>query len=92
MAVFLIWVIVKMKEARRKRIGEKCDELVVNTASEQSTMESIVSAQRGLYTAHEMMQIANVTILKIWSIFISKAHKVLPVTCHHGHFKIGNPI
>ncbi|XP_054787114.1 uncharacterized protein LOC129293267 [Prosopis cineraria] len=75
LAIFLIWVITKMMEARHKRLNEKCDELVISTASEQSTMESIVSAQQGLNTAREVMQIANVTILKIWSIFISKAHK-----------------
>lgn len=82
LAIFLMWVIVKMSEARRKRMNEKWNELVINTASDQSTMDSIVSAQQGLYTVHEMTQIANVTILKIWSILISKAHKVLPLTCH----------
>ncbi|KAK4282102.1 hypothetical protein QN277_013517 [Acacia crassicarpa] len=75
MAIFLIWVIVKMMEVRHERISEKWNELVINTASDQSTMESIVSAQQGLNTVREMMQIANVTILKIWSILISKAQK-----------------
>ena len=69
-----------MLEARKKRIHEKCNEIVISrasTASDQSTMESIVSAQHGLYTVHEMMQIANIAMLKIWSILISKADKVL---------------
>ncbi|KAF7819254.1 DUF639 family protein [Senna tora] len=75
LALFLIWVIVKMMEARQKRMSEKWNEFVISTASDQSTVESIVSAQHGLNTIHETMQIANVSILKIWSILISKAHK-----------------
>lgn len=69
-----------MLEARRKKIYEKRTEIVVrrsNMSSDQSTMESIVSAQQRLYTVHEMMQIANIAMLKIWSILISKAYKVL---------------
>ncbi|XP_061343326.1 uncharacterized protein LOC133289413 [Gastrolobium bilobum] len=77
-AGFLIWIIVKMLEARQKKINEKCNEIVISRSSmvsDQSTMESIVSAQQGLYTVHEMMQIANIAMLKIWSILISKADK-----------------
>ncbi|XP_058740104.1 uncharacterized protein LOC131612324 [Vicia villosa] len=77
-AAFLVWVIVKMLEAREKKLNEQCNEIVINRsnmASDQSTMDSIVSAQHGLYTVHEMMQIANIAMLKIWSIFISKADK-----------------
>ncbi|BAT84961.1 hypothetical protein VIGAN_04244700 [Vigna angularis var. angularis] len=77
-AVLLIWAIRKMLEARRNKIYEKRTEIVVsrsNMSSDQSTMESIVSAQQGLYTVHEMMQIANIAMLKIWSILISKADK-----------------
>lgn len=69
-----------MLNARKNKVYEKCNEIVIsraNKASDQSTMESIVSAQHGLYTVHEMMQIANIAMLKIWSILISKADKVL---------------
>jgi len=69
-----------MLDARKKKIREKCYEIVISRssmASDQSTMESIVSAQHGLYTIHDMMQIANIAMLKIWSILISKADKVL---------------
>ncbi|RDX64544.1 hypothetical protein CR513_56886 [Mucuna pruriens] len=78
LAAFLIWAIIKMLEARQNKIHEKCNEIVISRssmASDQTTMESIVSAQHGLYTVHEMMQIANVAMLKIWSILISKAEK-----------------
>ena len=81
----LIWAIRKMLVARRNKIYEKHMEIVVsrsNMASDQSTLESIVSAQQGLYTVHEMMQIANIAMLKIWSILISKAEKVLPFSLH----------
>ncbi|RYR53894.1 hypothetical protein Ahy_A06g029141 isoform A [Arachis hypogaea] len=77
-ACFLIWVIVKMLEARKNRICEKRKEIVISRtsmASDQSTVESIVSAQHGLYTVHEIMQIANIAMLKIWSILIYKADK-----------------
>ncbi|XP_057440561.1 uncharacterized protein LOC130732555 [Lotus japonicus] len=77
-AAFLIWVIVKMLKAREQKINEKCNEIVISRssmASDQSTVDSIVSAQQGLYTVHEMMQIANIAMLKIWSILISKADK-----------------
>ncbi|XP_040866703.1 uncharacterized protein [Glycine max] len=78
-AVFLIWAIIKMLDARQKNIHDKSNEIVISRssmASDQSTMESIVSAQHGLYTVHDMMQIANIAMLKIWSILISKADKV----------------
>ena len=68
-----------MIEARKNKTYEKCNEIVISRSSmssDQSTMESIVSAQQGLYTVHEMMQIANIAMLKIWSILISKADKV----------------
>ncbi|KHN46747.1 hypothetical protein glysoja_014998 [Glycine soja] len=77
-AVFLIWAIIKMLDARQKKIHDKSNEIVISRssmASDQSTMESIVSAQHGLYTVHDMMQIANIAMLKIWSILISKADK-----------------
>ncbi|XP_020207110.1 uncharacterized protein LOC109792139 [Cajanus cajan] len=77
-AAFLIWTIIKMIDTRRKKIHEKCNEIVISRASmasDQSTVDSIVSAQQGLYSVYERMQIANIAMLKIWSILISKAEK-----------------
>ncbi|CAB4285861.1 unnamed protein product [Prunus armeniaca] len=74
-AAFLLWLVAKMFRARLQRLDTKCNEIVVCTASDQSTMESIVSAQHGMQTVHEMVQTANVSLMKLWSIFISKAHK-----------------
>ncbi|KAG7027480.1 hypothetical protein SDJN02_11493, partial [Cucurbita argyrosperma subsp. argyrosperma] len=56
-------------------LAEKCDEIVVCTASDQTTMESIVSAQQSMQNVHEIVQAANIAVLKIWSIFISKTRK-----------------
>ncbi|WCJ43582.1 hypothetical protein M5689_024314 [Euphorbia peplus] len=76
-AGFLLWTAWKMLRARLGRDGaEKCDEIVVCTSSGQkSTVESIVSAQFGLKTLHEVMQVTNIAILKIWSIMCSRAPK-----------------
>ncbi|KAK4382127.1 hypothetical protein Sango_2900700 [Sesamum angolense] len=74
-SAFLLWAVAKMLRARRERIPEKQDKIVICTASDQSTMESIVSAQQGLRSVHEIMQQTNIALLKIWSILISKAPK-----------------
>lgn len=66
-----------MIQARQKKINDKCKEIVVSSASDQTTMESIVSAQHGLQTINQVVQIANIALLKLWSILISKARKVL---------------
>ncbi|XP_041026191.1 uncharacterized protein LOC121266443 [Juglans microcarpa x Juglans regia] len=74
-ASFLLWVVAKMFQARRKRINERCNEIVVCTASDQTTIESIVSAQHGLQTVHQLLRKANIAVLKLWSIFISKTRE-----------------
>ncbi|KAJ0013433.1 hypothetical protein Pint_20032 [Pistacia integerrima] len=81
MAACLLYVVSKMIRARRERLPEKCNEIVVCTASDQTTMDSIVSAQYGFLTVQEMLQAANITILKIWSILVSKARKGIN-PCH----------
>ncbi|KAL6507821.1 hypothetical protein OROGR_024016 [Orobanche gracilis] len=72
---FLLWVVAKMMWARRARISEKHNKVVVRTGSDQTAMESIVSAQHGLRTAHEMLRETNIALLKIWSIMVSRAPK-----------------
>ncbi|KAJ8771717.1 hypothetical protein K2173_026894 [Erythroxylum novogranatense] len=75
-AACLLWAVSKMLRARQGRMSEECNEIVVRTRPEQkTTVESIVSAQFGLITVHEMIQIANITILKIWSVMCSRARK-----------------
>ncbi|KAL3830151.1 hypothetical protein ACJIZ3_018953 [Penstemon smallii] len=72
-SALLLSVVAKMLSVRRNRIQEKQDKIVIRTGSDQTTMESIVSAQQGLRTVHEIMQQTNIAILKIWSILVSKA-------------------
>lgn len=66
-----------MIKARKERINEKYNEVVVSTASDNTTMENLVSAQHGLQTLHEMVQMVNISLLKLWSLFVSKGRKVL---------------
>ncbi|KAL3644128.1 hypothetical protein CASFOL_012060 [Castilleja foliolosa] len=72
---FLLWVVAMMVWARRARVSEKYNKVVVFTGSDQTAMESIVSAQQGLITANEILKETNIALLKIWSIMISKAPK-----------------
>ncbi|KAG7033658.1 hypothetical protein SDJN02_03382, partial [Cucurbita argyrosperma subsp. argyrosperma] len=74
-ATFLFWVVMTMFQARMEKIRENCDEIVVCTATDQSTMESIVAAQQGLQNVHEIVKAVNIAVLKFWSIFISKTRK-----------------
>ncbi|KAK6139754.1 hypothetical protein DH2020_026514 [Rehmannia glutinosa] len=64
-----------MMRARRTRIPEKHDRIVIRTGSDQTTMESIVSAQQGLRSVHEILRQTNIALLKIWSILVSRAPK-----------------
>ncbi|GFY98032.1 ArgH [Actinidia rufa] len=75
LAVFLLWAVAKMIWARKEGIGNKRNKVVVCTASDQSAMETIISAQHGLKTARDMVQLANISILKIWSILLGKSPK-----------------
>ncbi|KAM7272745.1 hypothetical protein ACFE04_027408 [Oxalis oulophora] len=68
-AAFLLWALTKAIQGRRQKNTVKRNEIVVCTASDKSTMESIISAQYGLISLHEIMQAANVTLLKCRSLF-----------------------
>ncbi|KAG5603849.1 hypothetical protein H5410_025341 [Solanum commersonii] len=74
-ASLLLGIVAAMIWARRRRIPDKVNRIVVYTGSDQTTMESIVSAQLGLRSVYDLIQTMNVTILKIWSVLVSKAPK-----------------
>ncbi|WMV28231.1 hypothetical protein MTR67_021616 [Solanum verrucosum] len=74
-AALLLGIVAAMIWARRRRIPDKVNRIVVYTGSDQTTMESIVSAQLGLRSVYDLIQTMNVTILKIWSVLVSKAPK-----------------
>ncbi|XP_010527547.1 PREDICTED: uncharacterized protein LOC104804881 [Tarenaya hassleriana] len=76
MSASLIWLVAKMVQERGNRMREKYDEVItVSTASDQSMTESIVSAQYGLISLHQIMQQTNVAIMKMRSIYTAKAYK-----------------
>ncbi|KAG8376419.1 hypothetical protein BUALT_Bualt09G0061500 [Buddleja alternifolia] len=74
-SAFLLWMVAMMLRTRRRKILEKHDKIVIHTGSDQTAVESIVSAQQGLRSVHEIMQHTNIALLKMWSILISKAPK-----------------
>ncbi|CAH2061575.1 unnamed protein product, partial [Thlaspi arvense] len=72
----LILAVVKMAQARNKMVHKKREDAVtVSTESDQTVTESIVSAQHGLIRLHQLMQHVNITIMKLRSIYTSKASK-----------------
>lgn len=76
-SAFLLGGVAMLLWARRKKIGKKYEKVVICTGSDRPAMESIVSAQQGLRTLHEVMQYTNIAILKLWSIITSRSPKVL---------------
>ncbi|KAI6697022.1 hypothetical protein NL676_017141 [Syzygium grande] len=84
-AAGLFWLVLKMLHVRKERKEYQREEIVICTASDQSMVESIVSAQRGLQTVHEMVQKVNITLLKLRSIFLGRSRKhaemVMMATC-----------
>ncbi|XP_009626957.1 uncharacterized protein [Nicotiana tomentosiformis] len=74
-AGLLLGIVATMIWARRRRIPDKVHRIVVYTGSDQTTMESIVSAQQGLRSVYDLIQTMNIIILKIWSVLVSKAPK-----------------
>lgn len=84
-----MWLVVKMIQARAHGTRHKHDEVVVSTSSEQSTMESIVSAQRGLQSLHELIKTTNITLLKLQSIYASRTRRVRTLFFHIPCIKLG---
>ena len=72
-----MYIVGMMLWARRRKVGEDSEEVVVSTTSDKTTMESKVAAQHGLNNLHELVKTTNITILKIQSILVSRAPKVL---------------
>ncbi|XP_071938618.1 uncharacterized protein [Coffea arabica] len=76
LAAFLLWMVASMFLIRhRRRIPSNYEKIVICTASDQSTMENIVSAQQGLRTVHEVMQQMNIAILKLYTILTARSPK-----------------
>ncbi|WMV22816.1 hypothetical protein MTR67_016201 [Solanum verrucosum] len=75
-AVLLLGTVATMIWTRRRGdVLDKASKIVIYTGSDHTTMENIVSAQHGLRNVYDLIQSMNIVLLKIWSIFVSKAPK-----------------
>ncbi|KAH0684478.1 hypothetical protein KY289_022230 [Solanum tuberosum] len=76
-AVLLLGTVATMIWTRRRGDApDKASKIVIYTGSDHTTMENIVSAQHGLRNVYDLIQSMNIVLLKIWSIFVSKAPKI----------------
>ncbi|TYJ24146.1 hypothetical protein E1A91_A08G241100v1 [Gossypium mustelinum] len=73
----LLVLVAKMIQARQEKLKDKQKEITVCTAFEStaSTRENIVSAQYMYMTICQIIHQANVTILKLHSVLVSRAPK-----------------
>lgn len=76
LAASLILAVAMMVWARRRKIGKICSEVIIDTSSDKTTMESIVEAQQSLKKAHDYIKTANTAILRLWSIALARSPKV----------------
>ncbi|XP_052150342.1 uncharacterized protein LOC127768746 [Oryza glaberrima] len=67
-AGFMVW-------ARQRKIGALCSEVIIDTSSDKTTMESLVEAQQSLKRVHEYIKTANVVILRVSSIALARSPK-----------------
>ncbi|KAH7666299.1 hypothetical protein IHE45_13G092300 [Dioscorea alata] len=75
LAVCVMSLVGMMIRARRERISNNRQEIVVSTSSDKTTVETIVAAQHSLRSVHDMVKNTNITLLKIRAILESRAPK-----------------
>ncbi|XP_047083619.1 uncharacterized protein LOC124694708 [Lolium rigidum] len=75
LAAALILAVSAMFWARQRKIGEICSEVIIDTSSDKTTMESIVEAQHNMKKVHEYVKTANIVILRLWSIVLARSPK-----------------
>ncbi|XP_072978800.1 uncharacterized protein [Typha angustifolia] len=75
LAAFLMTGVGIMLWARWRKMGNKWSEVVIDTSSDKTTMENIVTAQHSLKYLNSLVKTVNVTILKLWAIMVSRAPK-----------------
>ena len=66
-----------MVKARRENVRDKLNKIVVSRGSDQTTIESIVSAQQGFITVQDIVKTMTIATMKIQSILVSRTNKVL---------------
>ncbi|KAM0045409.1 hypothetical protein Hdeb2414_s0009g00303551 [Helianthus debilis subsp. tardiflorus] len=73
-AGLLLWMVSKMIKAKKDEVGKRT-KFVASAPSDLTTMDSIVAAQHGVNTIYDIVHNANVSLLKIWSIWLANAPK-----------------
>lgn len=76
-AASLLWGVAAILWARQERTRDRYSEIIVDASSDKTTIEKIVSAQHGMMKFREVIHSTNIAILKIRSILLSKASKVV---------------
>nr|XP_043613825.1 uncharacterized protein LOC122585767 [Erigeron canadensis] len=73
-AASLLWMVLKMIWARKDEVGKQT-KFIVPTPPDQTTMDSIVAAQHAINNTYNIMQLINISLLKVWSIWLANAPK-----------------
>ncbi|MFS8004592.1 hypothetical protein Hanom_Chr13g01227641 [Helianthus anomalus] len=74
-AGLLLWMVSKMIKAKKDEVGKRT-KFVASAPSDLTTMDSIVAAQHGVNTIYDIVHNVNVSLLKLWSIWLANAPKV----------------
>ncbi|KAI7728696.1 hypothetical protein M8C21_019067 [Ambrosia artemisiifolia] len=72
-AGLLLWMVLKMSRAKKDKVGKRT-KFVVPTP-DMTTVDSMVAAKYGMNTIYDVLQLVNVSLLKIWSIWLANAPK-----------------
>ncbi|KAG6511255.1 hypothetical protein ZIOFF_029312 [Zingiber officinale] len=75
-ALIELLIVAAILWARVNRIGERCREIVVNTTSDQTMMESIVAAEHSLNNLHELDPLPTLNIAIVIS-YLQQANDVM---------------
>ncbi|KAK9079249.1 hypothetical protein SSX86_000919 [Deinandra increscens subsp. villosa] len=73
-AGLILWMITKMMRAKKEEVGKRT-KFVVSSPTDQTAVDSIVAAKHGIDTIYDILQLVNVSLLKIWSIWLANAPK-----------------
>uniref|UniRef100_J3LK64 GRAM domain-containing protein n=1 Tax=Oryza brachyantha TaxID=4533 RepID=J3LK64_ORYBR len=75
LAASLILAAGLMIWARKRKIGALCSEVIIDTSSDKTTMQSLVEAQQSLRKVHDYIKTTNVVILRLSSIVLARSPK-----------------
>ncbi|KAD0858371.1 hypothetical protein E3N88_43612 [Mikania micrantha] len=73
-AGLILWMVTQMIRARTDEVGKRT-KFVVSAPSDQTTVDNIVAANHGINTIYNLLKLVNISLLKIWSIWLANAPK-----------------